>query len=104
MVPLPVIMELDGLATSDSPQLAEASKVALSFVSSNLKTFSTSLKMYIDSYLNNLKVQRSRPLCRKPHTVEIFYDEWKHTYYYTYPMYWDVVQYVATWAMVTAVI
>ena len=59
VVPLPVIMELDGLASSTSPQLAEASKTALSFVSSNLKTLSTSLKIQTSrgNYLSSLNVR-----------------------------------------------
>lgn len=59
IIPLPVIMELDGLATSDSPQLAQASKAALSFVSSNLKTLSTSLKIQTSrgNYLSSLNVR-----------------------------------------------
>ena len=59
IVPLPVIMELDGLATSNSPQLAGASKAALSFVSSNLKTLATSLKIQTSrgNYLSSLNVR-----------------------------------------------
>ena len=59
IVPLPVIMELDGLATSDSPKLAEASKAALSFISSNLKTLSNSLKIQTSrgNYLSSLNVR-----------------------------------------------
>jgi len=59
IVPLPVIMELDGLATSNSPKLAEASKAALSFVSSNLKTLSSSLKIQTSrgNYLSSLNVR-----------------------------------------------
>jgi len=59
IVPLPVIMELDGLATSDSPKLAEASKAALSFISSNVKTLSTSLKIQTSrgNYLSSLNVR-----------------------------------------------
>lgn len=52
-------MELDGLATSDSPRLAEASKAALSFISSNVKTLSTSLKIQTSrgNYLSSLNVR-----------------------------------------------
>jgi protein SMG6 len=59
IIPLPVVMELDGLATSDSPQLAEASKAALSFISSNLKSLSTSLKVQTSrgNYLSSLNVR-----------------------------------------------
>ena len=59
IVPLPVIMELDGLASSDSSKLAEASKAALSFISSNLKILSTSLKIQTSrgNYLSSLNVR-----------------------------------------------
>jgi protein SMG6 len=59
IIPLPVIMELDGLATSDSRQLMEASKAALSFISSNLKTLSTSLKIQTSrgNYLSSLNIR-----------------------------------------------
>jgi len=59
IIPLPVVMELDGLATSDLPQLAEASKAALSFLSSNLKALSTSLKIQTSrgNYLSSLNVR-----------------------------------------------
>lgn len=59
IVPLPVIMELDGLATSSLPQLAEASRAALSFISSNLKALSTSLKIQTSrgNYLSSLNVR-----------------------------------------------
>lgn len=59
IVPLPVIMELDGLAASDSPQLAEASRAALSFLSSSVKTLSTSLKVQTSrgNYLSSLNVR-----------------------------------------------
>ena len=52
-------MELDGLAMSDLPQLAEASKAALSFISSNLKALSTSLKIQTSrgNYLSSLNVR-----------------------------------------------
>lgn len=59
IIPLPVIMELDGLAASNAPQLAEASKAALSFIQSNLKTLSTSLKVQTSrgNYLSSLNVR-----------------------------------------------
>ena len=52
-------MELDGLATSNSPQLAEAAKAALSFISSNVRTLSTSLKIQTSrgNYLSSLNVR-----------------------------------------------
>ena len=52
-------MELDGLTTSDSPQLAEASRTVLPFISSNLKALSTSLKIQTSrgNYLSSLNVQ-----------------------------------------------
>ena len=59
IIPLSVIMELDGLATSDSPQLVEASKAALSFISSNLKSSSTSLEVQTSrgNYLSSLNTR-----------------------------------------------
>ena len=59
IIPLPVIMELDGLAMSDSPRLSEAAKAALSFISSNHKTLSTSLKVQTSrgNYLSSLNVR-----------------------------------------------
>ena len=59
IIPLPVVMELDGLAASSSPQLAEASRAALSFISSNLKALSTSLKIQTSrgNYLSSINVR-----------------------------------------------
>jgi protein SMG6 len=59
VVPLPVIMELDGLSSSSSPQLAETAKAGLDYISSHLKSLSISLKVQTSkgNYLSSLSVR-----------------------------------------------
>ena len=59
IVPLPVVMELDGLSSSGSPQLAETAKSALGYISKNLKSHSVSLKIQTSkgNYLPSLSVR-----------------------------------------------
>lgn len=58
VVPLPVIMELDGLA-SDASVLGEAAMAASQYIVSHLRTHSTSLKIQTSkgNYLANLNVR-----------------------------------------------
>lgn len=58
IVPLPVIMELEGLS-SGSSKLAEAAKTAMSFISSRFKTHPMSLKVQTSkgNYLSSLGVR-----------------------------------------------
>lgn len=58
VVPLPVIMELDGLASSSTP-LGEAAKAASASIMSHLRTHATSLKIQTSkgNYLSNLNVR-----------------------------------------------
>ncbi|KAE9386679.1 hypothetical protein BT96DRAFT_1005848 [Gymnopus androsaceus JB14] len=57
MVPLPVIMGLDGLK-SNSSKLGEASKTALDYITSHIRLHSLSLKVQTSegNYLTNLNV------------------------------------------------
>ena len=58
VIPLPVIMELDGLS-SDSSVLGEAAVAASQYIISHLRTHSTSLKIQTSkgNYLTNLNVR-----------------------------------------------
>ncbi|PFH52354.1 hypothetical protein AMATHDRAFT_74154 [Amanita thiersii Skay4041] len=58
VVPLPVIMELDGLASNASP-LGEAAKSAITYIGSHLRSHSLSLKVQTSkgNYLANLAVR-----------------------------------------------
>jgi len=58
VVPLPVIMELDGLAINDS-ELGNAAQAALSYVSTHVRTHSISLKVQTSrgNYLTSLNVR-----------------------------------------------
>lgn len=59
IVPLPVVMELDGLSSNPSPQLSEAAQAALSYITSNIRTYSMSLKVQTSrgNYLSSLNVR-----------------------------------------------
>ncbi|KAH9951368.1 hypothetical protein B0H21DRAFT_718709 [Amylocystis lapponica] len=58
VIPLPVIMELDGLATNKSP-LGEAASAALDYITSHIRSHSTSLKVQTSrgNYLASLTVR-----------------------------------------------
>ncbi|KAJ7602470.1 hypothetical protein FB45DRAFT_1072964 [Roridomyces roridus] len=58
VVPLPVIMELDGLASNPS-QLGEAAQAAMSFLSAHIRSHATSLKVQTSkgNYLTSLSVR-----------------------------------------------
>ena len=58
IIPLPVIMGLDGLAMSDSPRLSNVAKATLSFISSNHRILSTFLdvRMSKGNHLSLLNV------------------------------------------------
>ncbi|GJE97087.1 hypothetical protein PsYK624_132970 [Phanerochaete sordida] len=58
VVPLPVIMELDGLSSSSTP-LGEAAKAASASITAHLRTYATSLKIQTSkgNYLSNLNVR-----------------------------------------------
>ena len=59
IVPLPVIMELEGLATNASSQLGEAAQSAMSYISSHIRTHTLSLKVQTSkgNYLNTLSIR-----------------------------------------------
>ncbi|TFK42921.1 hypothetical protein BDQ12DRAFT_299349 [Crucibulum laeve] len=59
LVPLPVIMELDGLSSSSSAQLAEAAQSAMAYLSSHLRSHAISLKVQTSkgNYLTSLNVR-----------------------------------------------
>ncbi|KAJ3767486.1 hypothetical protein FB446DRAFT_327400 [Lentinula raphanica] len=59
VVPLPVIMELDGLRSNSSPELSEAARAALDYITSHILTHSLSLKIQTSkgNYLSNLNVR-----------------------------------------------
>ncbi|EPQ58457.1 hypothetical protein GLOTRDRAFT_72892 [Gloeophyllum trabeum ATCC 11539] len=60
VVPLPVIMELDGLSgASDAPELSGAASSALSYIISHLRSHSTSLKILTSkgNYMTTLSVR-----------------------------------------------
>ncbi|THH33993.1 hypothetical protein EUX98_g312 [Antrodiella citrinella] len=58
VIPLPVIMELDGLASNDSP-LGQAASAATAYIVSHLRTHNKSLKVQTSkgNYLMNLSVR-----------------------------------------------
>ncbi|KAF7295122.1 PINc domain-containing protein [Mycena indigotica] len=58
VVPLPVIMELDGLSSNPS-QLGEAAQAAMSYLSTHIRSHSTSLKVQTSkgNYLTSLNVR-----------------------------------------------
>ena len=58
VVPLPVIMELDSQSSNMTP-LGEAAKAALNYITANIRTHSTSLKVQTSrgNYLMNLNVR-----------------------------------------------
>lgn len=62
IVPLPVVMELDGLSktsVTSAPQLSEAAQSALSYLSSHVRSHSMSLKIQTSkgNYLTSLSVR-----------------------------------------------
>jgi protein SMG6 len=59
LIPLPVVMELDGLKSNSSPQLSEAADSALSYITSHLRSHSSSLKVQTSkgNYLTTLNVR-----------------------------------------------
>jgi len=61
VIPLPVITELDGLASpnGNQPQLAEAAQAALAYVSSHLRSHALSLKVQTSrgNYLTSLSIR-----------------------------------------------
>jgi predicted ribonuclease YlaK len=62
IVPLPVVMELDGLSktsTDSAPQLVEAAQGALAYLSSHVRSHSMSLKIQTSkgNYLTSLSVR-----------------------------------------------
>lgn len=59
VVPLPVIMELDGLASNINPQLAEAASSAITYITTHIRSHSLSLKVQTSkgNYLTNLNVR-----------------------------------------------
>ncbi|KAJ3788582.1 hypothetical protein GGU10DRAFT_384891 [Lentinula aff. detonsa] len=56
VVPLPVVMELDGLKSNISPALSEAARTALDYITSHIRSHSLSLKIQTSkgNYLSNL--------------------------------------------------
>ena len=58
IIPVPVIMELDGLS-SNSSQLGEAAQAAMKYISSHFKSHSTSLKVQTSkgNYLSSLSIR-----------------------------------------------
>ncbi|KAF9483772.1 hypothetical protein BDN70DRAFT_904058 [Pholiota conissans] len=59
VVPLPVIMELDGLATNTATQLGEAAAAAMQYLSSHIRPHALSLKVQTSkgNYLTSLTVR-----------------------------------------------
>lgn len=59
VVPLPVLMELDGLSSNVSPQLSEAATTAINYITSHIRTHSASLKVQTSkgNYLSSLAVR-----------------------------------------------
>ncbi|KAG6878101.1 hypothetical protein C0992_008589 [Termitomyces sp. T32_za158] len=59
VVPLPVIMELDGLASNDEARLSEAAQSAVRYVSTHVRTHALSLKVQTSkgNYLATLSVR-----------------------------------------------
>lgn len=58
IIPVPVIMELDGLSANTS-QLGEAAQAAMTYISSHFKSHSTSLKVQTSkgNYLSSLNIR-----------------------------------------------
>ncbi|KAJ3935434.1 MAG: hypothetical protein NXY57DRAFT_912951 [Lentinula lateritia] len=56
IIPLPVIMELDGLKSNSSIQLSEAARTAIDYITSHVRTHSLSLKIQTSkgNYLSNI--------------------------------------------------
>ncbi|KAH6918955.1 hypothetical protein BKA70DRAFT_1458601 [Coprinopsis sp. MPI-PUGE-AT-0042] len=59
VIPLPVVMELDGLSSNPTPQLAEAAAAALNYVTSRIRSHTLSLKVQTSkgNYLTSLNVR-----------------------------------------------
>ncbi|KAG5639579.1 hypothetical protein H0H81_010781 [Sphagnurus paluster] len=59
IVPLPVIMELDGLSGNESAQLGEAAQNAMTYISSHIRSHATSLKVQTSkgNYLTTLSIR-----------------------------------------------
>ncbi|KAG6861720.1 hypothetical protein C0995_012724 [Termitomyces sp. Mi166 len=59
IVPLPVIMELDGLSSNTSPQLSEAAQSAMTYISTHIRSHSISLKVQTSkgNYLSTLSIR-----------------------------------------------
>lgn len=59
VVPLPVIMELDGLSSNPAPQLSEAAQSAMAYIASHIRSHTVSLKVQTSrgNYLNTLSVR-----------------------------------------------
>ncbi|KAG6844489.1 hypothetical protein H0H87_006563 [Tephrocybe sp. NHM501043] len=59
IVPLPVIMELDGLSSNTSAQLSEAARDAMTYISNHIRTHSVSLKVQTSkgNYLSTLSIR-----------------------------------------------
>ncbi|KAG6840703.1 hypothetical protein C0991_004947 [Blastosporella zonata] len=59
VVPLPVIMELDGLSSNTSAQLSEAARNAMSYISTHIRSHSVSLKVQTSkgNYLTTLSIR-----------------------------------------------
>jgi predicted ribonuclease YlaK len=59
VIPLPVIMELDGLSSNVNPQLAEAASSAVTYITTHIRSHSVSLKVQTSkgNYLTNLNVR-----------------------------------------------
>lgn len=59
VVPLPVIMELDGLSSNLTPQLADAAVAAIDYIASHIRSHSASLKVQTSkgNYLSSLNVR-----------------------------------------------
>ncbi|KDQ59481.1 hypothetical protein JAAARDRAFT_126988 [Jaapia argillacea MUCL 33604] len=59
VVPLPVIMELDGLSSSNAPELSHAASAALSYITSHIRSHSLSLKVLTSkgNYLTTLSIR-----------------------------------------------
>ncbi|KAF5387074.1 hypothetical protein D9615_001809 [Tricholomella constricta] len=59
IVPLPVIMELDGLSSNASTQLSEAAQNAMAYISSHIRSHAVSLKVQTSkgNYLTTLSIR-----------------------------------------------
>ncbi|KAG7092251.1 hypothetical protein E1B28_008616 [Marasmius oreades] len=59
LVPLPVVMELDGLKSNALPQLSQAADDALKYITSHIRSYSSSLKVQTSkgNYLTSLNVR-----------------------------------------------